>query len=340
MIETSRELEPIPTRPALRAFVEAARAQPITPTRLSGHEVQRAFVQQQQAVRHSRRQLVLGVSLGSIAMAAAAALALFVLPNDERAIESDTIANGEVEVEPASATQASIATERQSPLPLGLHPQSPLPPLALTLDPAIHVQSGTDAPQVLGPWTLALDMGDHAIRVEPTPGRALRIELPERALELVHGEVEITFVERSAVVRLESGIAAWIEADGTRTQIVVERIDLGHETVAATHETVAASEPSAATLARKAEEQLLAGSREQAVTTLRKLVRKYPRTPQARTALLDLARQERLAERPDRARCAYQLYLERWPHSEVQNEIDKQLAKLGEGPACKGLDPR
>lgn len=328
MTESSHELEPIATRPALRMFVEAAREQPIVPTRLSAHELQRAFQQQQQARRHARRQLVLGLSLGSLTMAAAAALALFVLPSP-RASE-DASASAAAASAPAEAPPELIAT--------------PTPAPALALHPAIHVASSTEAPHVLGPWTIALRGGEHAVRVEPSPDHALRIELPERALELVHGELEVQIVNGVdaapyVVVRLESGVAAWIAEDGTRTQIEVERIDVPVRDLTVTTE-VANTEPSAAELARKAEQQLLAGAREDAIATLRKLVRKFPRTPQARTALLDLARQERIAGRPDRARCAYLLYVERWPHSEVRSEIDKQLGKLGEGPTCKGLDPR
>lgn len=331
----SHELEPIATRPALRMFVEAAREQPIAPTRLSAHEVQRAYRQQQQAQRHSRRQLVLGLSLGSLTMAAAAALALFVLPG------SRTNEAARPVVAAAPATTEALHGEALN----GEAPRGESTPRAnpLALNPAIHVTSSTEAPQVLGPWTIALLGGEHAVRVEPSAGRALRIELPARTLELVHGELDVQIVPQAdapfVLVRLESGVAAWIGADGTRTPIEVERIDVPVN-IASTTSELANAEPSAAELARKAEQQLLSGAREDAIGTLRKLVRKYPRTPQARTALLDLARQERLAGQPDRARCAYLLYLERWPHSEVRGEIDKQLGKLGEGPACRGLDPR
>lgn len=339
MTESSHELEPIATRPALRMFVEAAREQPIAATRLSAHEVQRAYQQQQRAQEHSRRQLGLGLSLGSLAMAAAAAIAFFVLPSPRTSDEAGTRV--------AAATPEHVDASQRG--------ATPGPSSAALLNPAIHVASSTEAVEVLGPWTIALRGGEHAIRVDQTSaqptqpglassGPALRIELPERTLELVHGELDVQIIPQPdaapfVVVRLESGVAAWIAEDGTRTQIEVERIDLPVAIVTQTTE-LASSEPSAAELARKAEQDLLAGKREDAIGTLRKLVRKYPRTPQARTALLDLARQERLAARPDRARCAYLLYVERWPHSEVRSEIDKQLAKLGEGAACKGLDPR
>ncbi|MFV8750966.1 tetratricopeptide repeat protein [Nannocystaceae bacterium ST9] len=320
---TEHPNEPMPVRPALRAFVEAARAQPIAPTRLSAHEVQRAWAADRRERKTERKLLAVGVSIGLAAAALVGLITTSLGAWIDGPSEPDEIASS---VEPDSPS--SIET----------------PPVA-SLDPAIRVRSAADeSPRVLGPWSIALERGHHEIAVEPSPGHALRIDLPDaRALELVHGALTLDFVERGAVVRLESGIAAWIEVDGTRTQIAVERIELDTATSEAEVEaepTPRSSEPSASELARAAERQLLAGSRADAIATLRKLVRKYPRTPQARTALMDLAAQERLAGSPDRARCAYQLYLERWPHSEVRSEIDKQLAKLGQGPACRGLDPR
>jgi hypothetical protein len=322
MTERSNE-PPMLAREALRSFVQAAQSQPIVPTRLTAHEVQRAFVQAQHERRHARKALAIGVGLG-LAAAAIVAVITTSLIGREPERERGSVA---IQTEPSESLANSAEATPQ-------------------LDPAIRIRSdhGAEPPRVLGPWSIALDAGTHQLAVEPTADRPLRIELPERSLELVQGSMTIEIVERSAVVRLESGIAAWIEADGTRTQIAVERIELlgapTDEPVADQAIEPAASEPSASELAREAERKLIAGQRDEAIGLLRKLVRKYPKTPQARTALMDLAAQERLAGRVDRARCAYLLYLERWPHSEVRAEIDKQLTKLGAGPACRGLDPR
>ena len=320
---TTASKGPMLARPALRAFVEAARDQAIAPTRLSAHEVQRAWVQAQRERKQTRKVLALGVGLGLAAAAMVGVITTSLLANSD----SDSRV-----VDPVAQAPEPAAT-----------------PAPLALDPAVEIRSTGDAARVLGPWTIALDRGEHEITL-PEGQHALRIELPERTLELVRGELSITLVDHramldhSAVVRLHSGIAAWVDADGTRTAIAVERIELPLEPSAEPLEPSAeiepALQPSASALAREAERLLLAGRRDAAIDSLRELVRKHPRSPQARTALLDLAAQERLAGSRDRARCAYRLYVERWPHSEVRAEIDKQLAKLGEGPACRGLDPR
>lgn len=314
---TEQRQTPVLARAALRPFVQAAQSQPIVATRLSAHEVQRAWTQAQHERKHGRRALGLGVALGVAAAALVAVVTTSLLGHEVRDRSEVAIASDEFVVIPEIVA---------------------VPP-ALSMAIRIRSDHGAEPPRVLGPWSIALDAGKHELVVQPGQDHALRIELPERTLELVHGEMSIELVEHSAVVRLESGVAAWIAADGTRTQIEVERIELasGATTSLAVPAT---TEPSASTLAREAESMLMAGQRDEAISLLRKLVRKFPRTPQARTALMDLAAQERLAGDVDRARCAYLLYLDRWPHSEVRFEIDKQLRKLGDGPACRGLDPR
>jgi hypothetical protein len=315
---TEQHQTPVLARAALRPFVQAAQSQPIVATRLSAHEVQRAWAQAQHERKHARRALGLGIALG-VAAAALVAMVTTSLLGHEVGDRSEVAIESNEFIIPEAITAV---------------------PPALSMAIRIRSDHGAEPPRVLGPWSIALDAGKHELVVQPGQDHALRIELPERTLELVHGTMSIELGPdwRSAVVHLESGVAAWVAADGTRTQIAVERIELAgaSEPVAVP----AATEPSASALAREVEAKLIAGQRDEAIGLLRKLVRKYPRTPQARTALMDLAAQERLAGDVDRARCAYLLYLDRWPHSEVRFEIDKQLRKLGDGPACRGLDPR
>jgi hypothetical protein len=330
---TERSNEPVLARTALRPFVQAAQSQPIQATRLSAHEVQRAWAQAQHEQQRTRRALAIGVVLGVAAAAVVGIVTTSLLGHDVSRDHGALAIHDQLD-ELIELVEPDEWVEPDESLTL---PANPLD----RLDPSIRIRSdhAAEPPRVLGPWSIALDTGSHELMVQPIADRALRIELPERTLELVHGSMSIELVAgapHAAVVRLESGIAAWIEADGTRVQIEVERIELPGEP---TLEPVV-SEPSAAELAREAERKLIAGQRDEAIGLLRKLVRKYPKAPQARTALMDLAAQERMAGDADRARCAYQLYLERWPHSEVRAEIDKQIAKLGEGPSCRGLDPR
>lgn len=153
----------------------------------------------------------------------------------------------------------------------------------------------------------------------------LRVETPTRTLEVVEGRATIEVAPHGTAVKLHTGVAAWIDADGTRTPIEVEHSQIDVD--------------SAAALAREAERLLVAGQREQAIETLRRLVERYPHASQTRAAVLDLARLLAAAKRERHARCAYELYLERWPDSSVAAEVRAQLARLSKAE-CRGLEPR
>lgn len=98
--------------------------------------------------------------------------------------------------------------------------------------------------------------------------------------------------------------------------------------------------PDASELARQAEEAMAQQRRGDAIRALRTLVRRYPNSSAARAALLDLGRLLRADGRRDEARCAYRQLVARWPSDPMRGEIDRVLDSLGEGPACKGLQPR
>lgn len=194
--------------------------------------------------------------------------------------------------------------------------------------------SSTGAPEIRDAWTIVLGEGTHELELVHEPGEAsrpLHIELPGRTLELVEGRATIEVVGQDAAVRLHTGVAAWIDTDGRRTQIVVERFELADDDV---HD-----QTTSATLAREADRLLAAGEREQAIETLRRLVETYPNATQARAAVLDLARLLDAAGRDGEARCAYELHLERWPDSSITAEVEAQLAQLGK-TACRGLHPQ
>ncbi|MFO0634849.1 MAG: tetratricopeptide repeat protein [Nannocystaceae bacterium] len=99
-------------------------------------------------------------------------------------------------------------------------------------------------------------------------------------------------------------------------------------------------ELSAAELSRQAEAAMADRRRRDAITLLETLVRRFPDHAAARTALLDLGRLLRDTGKPDRARCAYQAFVARWPDDPMRSEIDRALAALGSGPACSGLRPQ
>jgi hypothetical protein len=102
----------------------------------------------------------------------------------------------------------------------------------------------------------------------------------------------------------------------------------------------AATALDAAELARRAEKAMAARQRDEAITLLSMLVRRFPKAPQAKAALLDLGRLLRDDGRPDHARCAYRLLVDRWPSEAKAPEVTRVLASLGEGPACRGLKPQ
>lgn len=319
-------LEPDSTlvRPELQPFVEAARTQKIAGTRVTAESVQAGL---EHSRRRSQAQRMLWVS-GAGAVAASVSVLALLGPlwwGDERgspATRASEAAQIEVvQPDPAPTTATEGATsERQ-------------------LAAAVRLRS-TGSPEIRDAWSVALGEGTHEIELQREPGQAktpLRIDLPGRALELIEGSATIEVVGHDAAVRLHIGVAVWIGPDGRRTQIEVEQL-VG----AIDEETEAVDKPdieSAASLARQADQSLAAGEREQAIATLRRLVELHPRASQTRAAVLDLARLLAATGRERQARCAYELYLDRWPNSAITAEVEAQLARL-EPATCRGLVPK
>jgi hypothetical protein len=306
--------------PGLERFVAAARAQPIVGTCVTAEAVS-AGLEHQRRRDQSRRTIALTAVLAIAAtfVGVASLGPLLADEQDPRGVFEHPSAQLDPFAEPWTAPGPTI-------------PPPPVP----TLAQAVRLRSSA-AVEVRGPWAIALREGTHEIELDPGADQALMIVLPERSLELVEGRVHVEFRAGAepgdaslAAVRLETGVAAWVGADGVRTQIRVDRIDLDGSTKPASKPSTSAAE-----LAREAEDLLAAGKREQAIATYQKLVRKHPRAPQTRGALLDLARLLRAAGREDEARCAYRLFLDRWPDSSVRAEVEAQLARLGPGPACR-----
>jgi hypothetical protein len=279
-------------RPELGPFVAAARAQTIAGTCVTSESVQ-AGLEHSRRRSHAQRMLWLSVPV-AIAASLVAMVVLSPLWSRDRS-----------DAERASAN-LHLATDVR--------------------------MSSTGAAEVRDAWTVVLGEGTHEIelvRESDESGRPLHIELPGRTLELVEGRATIEVVGDDTAVRLHTGVAAWIGADGWRTEIEVEQLELPDGDVA---------DEGAATLAREADRLLAAGEREQAIATLRRLVETYPSASQTRAAVLDLARLLDNAGRDREARCAYELHLERWPDSSVTAEVQAQLAHLDK-TKCRGLEP-
>ncbi len=312
--------DPLADSPAgLRRFVEAAREQPVVETCVTADAVA-AGLEHQRRRAQSRRIVLLSASMAVAASLVAVGLVwpLLSARDDERSVEPiERHATATVEREPPA-----IPSED-----------------AQALASAVRLRS-TAAVEVRGLWSIALHDGVHEIEVDAVAGHALTIALPGRTLELVEGSLTIELADGDAAVHLHTGVAAWVDEHGGRTKIRVERFDLdGAPEADADPNEPAPTPPNAAELARAAEQRLAAGQRDQAVAIYRQLVRKHPRASQTRGAVLDLARLLRAAGRKDEARCAYHLYVERWPNSAVRSEVESQLERLGAGPDCRGLRP-
>lgn len=304
--------EPAVSTPALRMFVELARSQSVPVRRRDLDEIHKAVL----AARQARRRRI-----GAYAtLAVAAVLAALVIVRLDRSGDAA----------PAGPQDLSISAGSNGHVAQDMHPGPAGVAGAPTLSGAAHVLADTEAtpsPTVLAPWEVALAPGRYKVEVDEHPGEeALLLHAQGGTLELHHGSVLMIVGAAHTEVALRSGVGVWVAADGRREPLV------------ASAEPPAAPDVSA--LARRAEALLVAGKRDAAIEQLGQLVTAYPAHPTARTALLDLAPLLAAAGRVDEARCAYRLYLARYPGTpQLADQVRKALARLGEGRGCDGLKP-
>lgn len=256
-----------------------------------------------EARKRGQKRLALG-----LALAAAAAIAL-------------------VSARPWKALSRPVPIE---PVASNMVEQSPDPVPALAEVVRVAAVEGP-APAVRGAWKVELAPGRYDIEVGAHAGpEVLRVTTPDGALEIAHGVVHVVIAGARTEAALRTGVATWVTPDGARTPLDIAEADEPIDLALGPAE-----------LARRADKQLAAGRRDAAAATLRRLVVGHPESPQARTALLDLARLHRDRGRTDEARCAYALYLERYPaKAQLAGEVEAALARLGPGKPCNGLRPR
>lgn len=204
-------------------------------------------------------------------------------------------------------------------------------PVTLAQTVRIVAEEGESA-RVRGPWDVELAPGRYDITVAAHAGpEQLRVATPSGTVEITHGRVAIIVAGARTEAVLRTGVATWIAPDGARTALAVQPAS----------EDMFDPSASPSELARHADELLAAGRQDAAIRVLDRLVLDHPDSPPARAALLDLARLLKAAARVDEARCAYALYLDRYPAREqLADEVADALARLGPGPACAGLRPR
>jgi hypothetical protein len=303
--------EPAVLSPELQRLVDYARDQPTPPLRVGADAVFAGYT----AAKRGQRRVAL-VAVGGLL---AAGLAAFALVRLDQA--------GPVVTGPSGQVAQHMAPGPAEPRPVA-------PPPAV-LDPAVRIvaEGETPSPTVLGPWLVGLAPGSYAVEVDDHPGdETLRARSAGGTVEVHHGRVQILVGAAHTEARLEHGVATWVAPLGERTPLTVPDEPVQKDIPAA---------PDASELARRAEAQLTAGKRDAAVKLLTQLVNQHPGHPAARSALMDLAGLLKGEGRTDEARCAYRLYLGRYPgKAQLADEVEKALARLGDGPACRGLRPR
>lgn len=317
--------------PELQRFVDAARELQLPPRAPFGAEFDRlhAGFQAARAAQNRRRAVYGGLAL-------AAGLGALLLTRVDLGPPPTTGPSGHVaqgmSQEPAANT--------------------PAPPAAM-LAPGVRViaDADTPSPTVLGPWDVGLAPGRYAVEVDEHPGpELLRARSPGGTVELHHGRVEIVVAGSATEATLREGVATWIAPDGTSRELVAPVAALTPDDTAIEPEPAPGEdttdahaipgEPDVRLLARRADELLTAGKRGPAIKVLTQIVTQHRNTPAARGALLDLAPLLKADGRVDEARCAYRLYLDRYPGKpQLADEVEKALGRLGEGPACRGLRP-
>lgn len=273
------------------------------------------------------------------------------LPTDPRALEPTS-------TPPALASGVRIRL--QSAAEPAASPEAPEQPTHHD-DVEHDAESGSIPSQgffVTGTWEVSVAAGRYEIEVPADAAEPLAVTVLDRkVLEVQPGSVvRLDTLEAEPEVEVVEGRAGWKGEDGEiiasnrsakRTKRHRRRALEPAPTVPTTKKPEATPEEpslprsmSAAELARKAEMLMATGNRKEAIDTYEQLVRKYPTSSATRAGLLDLAKLLERDGRRSRARCAYQLYLDRWPGASTRKDIQRALDELGGSRRCRGLDPR
>lgn len=204
----------------------------------------------------------------------------------------------------------------------------------LEVEPSIErLEPYARPPEVTGARSIRLSQGTYRIGL-PEGQSGLRVHTSGGELELVAGVMTVAIAGDRVDVVVESGSAYWLRGD--------ERVSVRTEPTTAEDgaDGEAGEALSAAKLAALAEASLGRGRRSVAIRHLRQLISQHPRSTEAGRGLLDLGRLLRAEGDTDGARCAYQLYLDRYPRGGMVAEVERARDRLGSGPQCRGLRPR
>ena len=307
--------------PGLQAFVDAARDQATPELTFDAQQLHGAWLEQRR-----RRRTMLG------GLAAAAVLTL--VAGSLLSSMGSTTGAGPSATSPAVVAEASdVADEPQArpnpDEPVVAPPSAPpvevVPPALADTVEVLALAETDGAAEVLGPHRLRLPTGRWSVSSRDT--QTVEVVLPSGTIELTTGEVHVAVAADVARVELVRGQVVHLDRDG---QPVPPPADAAARPPA----------PSADELATEAEQHMAAGRTKQAIATLRKLVTTHPRSAAARTGLIDLGRWLTRSGQKDRARCAYGVFLERFPGHALAGDVTAAQRALGSGPECRGLRPR
>ena len=315
--------QPAVSNPHLRVLVELARSQSVPVRQRDPAALHAAFL----LARQARRRRI-GAYVGLALAAALAALVLVRLDGFRGDLGRDA------DLSMTTGPKGHVAQDMYAgPGELAATPATPAP----TLTAAARIvadSAGTPSPKVLGTWEVALGSGRYSVEVDLHPGaEALQLHAQDGVLELHHGRVLMIVGAAHTEVALQHGVGVWVAPNGRREPLTATW-------ALAPAPLAGAPVPDVSALARRAEELLTAGKRDAAIKQLSQIVTMYPQHPTARAALLDLAPLLGAVGRVDEARCAYRLYLDRYPgKQQLADQVAKALARLGEGSSCRGLKP-
>jgi hypothetical protein len=299
--------EPVVRSPALRRYVEAAAQQEYTATPLPWDRLHDAMLREARTRATRRRALLAGVT----ALAAVVAVALSV-PSVRRAVV-DSETRGEVT--PSIAALDGPGSRGDLPRPAGEPSRG------------VSMATGADVPST--------PHDDHGRTRRPgLVADAARLAR-DGAAEIASGNLRVAATWSGVV--MSSVVAAF---SGERDEIVADRRRSTRPMGAAGAEDSADVMAEAERLAVAAELALAQKDRQTAIDLLGQLVRWHSRSPQARAALLDLARLRTAVGDVDGAACVYQRFLDRYPKDAMRSDVRRRLTALERSDiACRGIDP-
>jgi hypothetical protein len=325
--------EPAVHDPRLRVLVDAARGQAPPTLRV---DAQAVHVGWQQRRAGQRRGLAVGLA---VAAAVVVTLGLLELRRPADDIEAPMAVQQAPEALPTAGSDASPlpvpapeATVPREPLPPAAEPGLATPVLAASIMVS-PLPPTTATPEVLGPRQLRLPDGHWSIDSEGS--EPVEVALPDGALQLRGGSVHVQVAGDVAHVQVLREQVLRVDAEGHWTTLRPQAPE-----PAGPSSGVGSAGPSPGELAREAEELMAAGDRQGAIRTLRRLVTRHGRSAAAQAGLIDLGRLLKAAGQTDAARCAYGLFLARWPAHALAGDVTRARSALGDGPTCDGLRPR